>query len=457
MSILSRYILKQTFPPFIFGFSVVVFLFLMQFLMNHLHKLVGKGLSEWVILQLIVYNMAWMVILAVPMGVLFASLMGFGSMAAAHEITIMKASGGSLLKAMRPVIIASIFVTIGLFLFNDYVLPKSNHKAKILMSDIQRKKPTFSLESGKFSSEMDGHTIMARHVDSLSGALSGVTVYKNTRGNEWNVISADSGIVKFSSDFEKLIVDLYSGEIHQFLNEEVDDYKIINFDEFTIMLNASGFVFSRSNEETISRGDREQSIAEMQAIVNSAQEKIYSADSTASDFLDNHWKYLMGEEETQDKKKIIEANSQIDIGVTLDAPSPHKSIENLRQIDKRVAFLKANVDAQNAQIKQYDKRKRQYQVEIQKKYAIPFACILFVFVGSPLGIITKGGNFGFSAAISLIFYIFYWACLIGGEKLADRGMMSPHISMWLGNAIIAVFGILITMRVNNESFRFFSR
>jgi lipopolysaccharide export system permease protein len=110
-----------------------------------------------------------------------------------------------------------------------------------------------------------------------------------------------------------------------------------------------------------------------------------------------------------------------------------------------------------SQKEQYAKRKRQYQVEIQKKYAIPFACLLFVFVGCPLGIITKGGNFGFSAAISLAFYIFYWACLIGGEKLADRGMLSPQLSMWLGNAIIALFGLLLTLRVNNESFRFFKK
>lgn len=460
MTILARYILKQVFPPFIFGFSVVVFLFLMQFLMNHLHKLVGKGLSEWVIIQLIVYNMSWMMILAVPMGVLFATLLGFGSMAAAHEITIMKASGGSLLRAMRPVVIASLFVTYGLFWFNDVVLPESNHRAKILMGDIQRKKPTFSLESGKFSSEMDGHTIMARHVDSLSGALHGVTIYKHDKVSEWNVISSDSGTIRFSSDFEKLIVDLYKGEIHQFRNDETKNYKIINFDEFTIQLNASGFAFNRTNEETISRGDREQSISDMQSIVNKSDEKIITADSTIEKFLLSHWNFLMGMQIDTSSLK----NSEIDTenllkGTTnvVETFGIKDDVSLIRQSDKRISFLKTNLEAQSAQIQQYDKRKRQYQVEIQKKYAIPMACLLFVFVGSPLGIITRGGNFGFSAAISLAFYIFYWACLIGGEKLADRGLMSPYLSMWIGNFIIAVFGLLITLRVNNESFRFFSK
>ena len=463
MSILARYILRSVTPPFIFGFSVVIFLFLMQFLMTHLQKLVGKGLSEWVVAQLIIYNIAWMTILAVPMGVLFGTLLGFGSMSANHEITVMKASGGSLLRAMRPVIIASIFVTAALFWFNDVILPEANHKSKLLLGDIQRTKPTFSLESGKFSSEMDGHTIMARHVDSLSGAMTGVTVYKHDRIAEWNVISADSGFVRFSADFENLIVDLFEGEIHQFKNEVVGDYKIIEYDKFTILMSASGFAFSRTNEETISRGDREQSISDMKQIVGKAQTRIDVADSTADTFVDAHWDYLQGI-----SPEIVEVeNKKIDLNNT--AINKNKADNNsdtteivtlltaLENAEDRVSFIRSNVQSQLTQKSQYEKRKREYQVEIQKKYAIPFACILFVFVGCPLGIITRGGNFGFSAAISLLFYVFYWACLIGGEKLADRGHITPQISMWLGNAIIALLGVFLTLRVNNESFRFFSK
>ena len=101
----------------------------------------------------------------------------------------------------------------------------------------------------------------------------------------------------------------------------------------------------------------------------------------------------------------------------------------------------------------YDFKARQFESEIQKKYAIPFACLVFVLVGCPLGIMTKGGNFGISAAISLAFYILYWACLIGGEKLADRGIINPIIGMWAGNIIIFIIGIILIIKVNNESLK----
>jgi lipopolysaccharide export system permease protein len=113
------------------------------------------------------------------------------------------------------------------------------------------------------------------------------------------------------------------------------------------------------------------------------------------------------------------------------------------------SVLTTDVNRMNSQ----EKTIQQYTVEIQKKYAIPIACILFIFVGCPLGIMSKKGNFGFAAGISFGFYIFYWAFLMGGEKFADRGVLPANLSMWVGNAIILILGLLLTMRVNNESFR----
>jgi lipopolysaccharide export system permease protein len=253
-------------------------------------------------------------------------------------------------------------------------------------------------------------------------------------------------------------VDLFFFVIHQFNLKDVDNYKIINFDKFTILMDASGFAFSRTNDETISRGDREQSIEDMEKIVANAAGRVKTADSAAYTFIEDHWAYIIGEptevDSSEMSKSLLDFNKQKELKRRLE---PNEDISRLKAVESRVDFLRSNVQSQYTQKQQYSKRKRQYEVEIQKKYAIPFACLLFVFVGCPLGIITKGGNFGFSAAISLIFYIFYWACLIGGEKLADRGMLSPQLSMWLGNAIIAIFGLILTLRVNNESFRFFRK
>ncbi len=442
MNLISRYIIRSHIAPFLFGTFTVVFLFLFQFLYNHIDKLLGKGLSEWVIIQLIGLNVAWMIVLAVPLGVLFSTLMAFGSMASYFEITIIKASGGSLFRMMVPVMILSLLLTAWLFWFNDSVLPEANHRAKSLMGDITRKKPTFSVEAGQFSTQLEGYTILAREVDSLSGMLKGVTIYDNTQQKQ-NVISADTGIMKFNADFSKIIVNLYNGEVHQFVPHSVKDYKIVDFERYQVFIDAQGFVFERTSEKSSARGDREMSIQDMKAIVDKAKDKAKDADERLYSLINDHYKYLIS--------NPIVASRTANVPKRNEDTSRSAELQNL---DRRLSFFRSRLYSDIFQKKDYDRKQMQYNVEIQKKYAIPFACFIFVFVGAPLGIRTRGGNFGISAAITLGFYIFYWACLIGGEKLADRAIISPFFSMWLGNIVVGLIGLVLTLKVNNETLSF---
>jgi lipopolysaccharide export system permease protein len=443
MSIISRYILKTHLAPFIFGSTTIVFLFLFQFLTNYLNKFLGKGLSYWVIMQLIGYNLSWMVVLAVPIGILFATIFAFGSLSASHEITIIKAGGVSLVKMMMPVLIAGIFATGFLYWFNDTILPNSNHKAKVLLNDVTRKKPTFSIEAGQFSTDIEGFTILSRSLDSLSGLLKGVTIYDNTRGQRMNIASADSGTIDFSEDYSKLIVNLKHGEIHQIIPNVANDFRKITFENYQIWINASGFAFERSNEGMISRGDRELSIGEMQKSVDEIQKNVDTLYKKTNNTISEHFDYLMGKQKNGATIKQNGQNSRVNW------------TQGLKEAQSRMLFLRASIFTDANQINDYQIRIKQFKVEIYKKYAIPFACFLFILVGCPLGIITKGGNFGISSGISLLFYLIYWIFLIGGEKLADRGILSPFLSMWLGNIVIGFVGILILLRVNNESYNIF--
>lgn len=468
MRIISRYILKAHIGPFLFGFITVIFIFLMQFLMNFLDELVGKGLSNWVIFQLIIYYMAWMVVLAFPMGVLFSTLMAFGNMSASHEITVLKASGTSLLKLMKPAIIMGALISIGTFFFNDNILPEANHKSKTMMIDIKKKKPTFSLESGKFSSEIDGYTIFPRRVDSLTGMMYGVTIYDQRSVVVRNIISADSGYVAFSDTYENLMLRLFSGEIHRFEFRNADNYRVIDFDKYQVAINARGFTFEETDRELISRGDRELRISDMRQIVDKAKHRKNELDSGLNQWLVKHYDYLTGNDINFFKSakkqysennlsginniKIRTKNDSVASNVNLNEIIKEKNAYN--SAFKRMNFFTSTIKSDMTQSDYQDKQIRKYEVEIYKKYAIPFACFIFVFVGVPLGIMTKGGKFGVSAGISLLFYIFYWGCLIGGEKLADRGVIAPWLSMWMGNIIIGVLGILLTLKVNYETLTF---
>ena len=445
MKIINLYILRAHIGPFLFGFTTVVFIFLMQFIINSLDKLLGKGIETEIIVQAIIYNIPWMVVLAAPMGILFATLMAFGAMSANYEVPIIKSAGTSLYSMMKPVVGLGFVLSLVLFWFNDYVLPESNHQAKVLMNDIQKKKPTFAIQPGEFSPSMGGNIILARGVDSITGQLFDVTIYDYSSSKQQNIISSDSGKIGFSNDYSNLIINLFSGEIHQRNNNEVKDYKIIRFKEYQIKMEASGFDFNRTDVNLISRGDREMRISDMQQVVDGSKKEADYSRVFIDSIANNHLDYVLKGKEYRDTSTVTSTTK-------FEIDTSARNI--LQRVQKNVNFLISDIRSNSHTIENRENNVRKYEVEIWKKYSIPLACFVFVFVGVPLGIRTKGGNFGISAAISLGFYIIYWGCLIAGEKLADKGIISPILGMFFADIVIFLVGILLMIRINNEMFQF---
>ena len=149
----------------LFGTAVIIFLFLTQYMMRWLEDLTSKGIDAATIGEFLILNVSWIIVLAVPIGVLFSTLMAFGSMSSTSEVTVMKASGMGLWRMMVPVALFGALLWGGTFWYTDNVLPDTNLQLSTMMRDIQRLKPTFAVESGRFTTQIDGFTILARHVD----------------------------------------------------------------------------------------------------------------------------------------------------------------------------------------------------------------------------------------------------------------------------------------------------
>lgn len=432
--LIARYILRAHIGPFLFGTLTIIMLFLLQYMMRFVDELASKGLGGWVITQFILLNLSWIVVLAVPIGVLFSTLMAFGAMSANNEVTVFKASGVGLFQMMRPVMLFGIVLWAFTFWFTDNVLPDSNLKLSTLGRDISRTKPTFAIDEGEFTTAVDGFTILARRVDS-NGVLYGVTIYDHSRPERSNIVNADTAKLAFTPSASHLIMQLFHGEIHQQSRVKPNDYRLISFDRHQISMSADRFFFQQSDASGSSRSDREMRISDMRVIVDRANEYKAQASHRIDSLVHDHIAYL--------------ASPAAKTSAT--QPTSFDSTNAVSNAQARVSFIRSQIESESfRRIAERDNARR-YEVEIQKKYAIPFACILFVFVGCPLGIITRGGNFGISAGVSLIFYVVYWATLIGGEKLADRDLFSPTLAMWLGNIILAVVGILVSIKVNYET------
>ena len=433
--LLPGYILRAHIGPFVFSLVTLMFLFLLQFVMKFIDQLVGKGLSPWVIMELIALNLSWMLVLAVPMSVLVATLMAFGDLSARNEITAMKATGVSIYRMMFPVFVSAGVVAVLLVWFNNYVLPESNHRLKALTIDIRRKKPMMTLVDGVFCQDLPGYSILVRKAYQKTNNLDGVTIYDYTNPTMNVVITAKHGTMSVSADLRKFIMDLHDGEINELNLQNMSAYRRIRFTTHRIVMDVEGFDFERSSEDAFGRTDRELSAGAMRMIVDSLQ--------IIKDGLEHDVQTLMVRDIDRKLAGMIDSTG---------VPVPIHPLEPPSLAALNRARLLSNAVATNLyKLEFYDRQLDQYLVEIYKKYSIPTACLVFVLVGLPLGIMARRGGFGVAATLSLGFFVLYWACLIGGEKLADRDILSPFFGMWSANILIGLVGVYLTVRIGRET------
>jgi lipopolysaccharide export system permease protein len=366
------------------------------------------------------------------MATLVATLMAYGNFSQNNEITILKSSGVSLYKTMQAPFLASIVLAFLLFLFNDQVLPDANHQARILMSDISQQKPTLSLEPGFFSQEVSRYAILVRVINPQTNELSGITIYDYTTPAKINVVTANKGKIYFTADQKNLVMDLWNGEIHEADVKDTGLYRKLIFDKHRIVMDGSQFTFHQSQGGI--RGERELGVDTMVAIVaNFKTER------------NQQLKFLADETDKYFFSKSTKASEYKN-----PAPGINDQLVYARALEK-LQTAKNNITSKTRSIEFTDREIEKYEVEIYKKYSIPAACIVFILIGAPLGVMVRKGGFGVAASISLLFFLIYWAFLIGGEKLAERGFFSPFIGMWAANFLLGFLGIVLTIKTNRET------
>lgn len=424
---LYRYIIRNHITPLLFSCFILIFIFLLQFLMRFADRIVGKGIDTWIILKLVVFNLAWIVVLVVPMSVLIATLMAFGNMSQRNEIAIMKASGISVYKMMIAPLIMSSVIAYLLVQFNNNVYPDANHNARILMSDIARTKPTFSIVPGVFSNDIPNISLLVRDIDPKTNTLKDLSIFNYSNPNSITLITAKKGYITFSTDNKKLILELFDGEIHEKAMTDREIYRRMLFKRHRIGMVSDAFSFSQSTPGG-QRGGREMSAADLMEVADSLRN------------IQKNYKKLF----TSEVKRIMLKDD--DCYATPKAPEQlvNASISGMMTSNSNI------MNAQFQNVKYYEDEVNSYMVEYYKKYSIPVACIIFILIGAPLGIMIRKGGFGMAAGVSLFFFLIYWAFLIGGEKLADRSIVSPFWAMWGANVLMGFFGAIITYRANRE-------
>ncbi len=417
MRILGRYILQEHIGPFLFALAVVLFVLIVNFILDYLELFIGRDIPLSVIFELFVLSLGWMFALAVPMAVLIATIMAFGRLAADNEIVAMKAGGMSLFQITSPVLAASVVVTVGLILFGHYVLPEANHHLSNLLVAVHRKKPALEIKPGVFTTPFKDLSILVDDVDDRTSTIRGVTIQRTHRTRPTQTIRADSGHLIWSEDGNVLTIELTDGEIHEVDSSEPDKYFRLRFKTHEIRVNNAGSELVRTQREH--RSDREMNITALRGKVRALEDQLSDVRQKAR------------------SEVVRSVRSSLPDGVA-DSTAVYGAdlLKSLRAEAEREAALEREIN--------------RYAVEFQKKFSIPFACIVFVVLGAPLGTRIRHGSFVIGLAVSAGFILFYYICLIGGEQLADRRYLPPFWSMWGANIALGIVGSWVFVRTSLE-------
>lgn len=440
--ILVRYVLKELIAPFIAALFGITFLFVVDFLVKILDNVLSKGLPTSTVVEIFVLNLAWMLSLSIPMAVLVACLMAFGRMSGDQEITAVKAAGVSPLSLMRPVLIVALLLSVLMVLFNNWVLPEANHRSVELMNAVSRKKPHAFIDAGRLITQFPEVQLWVNHIDPVSGTLYGIQVYELERKGAPRIVYADSATMDYVDNGATLMFRLRSGETHVVDPDDPENYfRIRFFSQDLAMKNVDDRLERRSRSY---RSDREMPVEMMMDVVETARNRY---DTVYAESMNSRLSTLMDLNRQMEGDTIVPDSAKV--------PAITDSVQVRRSLQKiRVRELAAQRTTERlyGRLENEEKRAAQYLVEIHKKFSTSFACFVFVLIGAPLGIMARKGGIGTGIIYSLAFFVVYWICLIGGENLADRLIISPELAMWASNAIIGLFGIFITVAMVRDRF-----
>jgi lipopolysaccharide export system permease protein len=404
MKVLTRYLLRSHLGPLLFAFVALTGVVLINTLAKSLASLAGKGLPTHVFFEFFLLSLPANIALTLPMSVLVAVLYTFAQMAAENEITAIRASGVDLRRMVTPVVVVAALLAGFMIWFNDQVLPAANYRWRMLMMDVAQTSPLLVLRPHVVNpiTTTDGvarYYLRAGRIDQATNRLFDVTIYDLSSSQYSRTIYADSGRVALNAKKTDLILRLYDGNIREVQLARPETFQRTTFGEQVLRMQGVSQQLARTKESTF-RTDRDMTVAMMRSRVDSLQTMLH---------------------EVLSKKDIPISPTA---GVT---PEVDKNGKTLTFQESRARNLRFQI--------------RENQVEIQKKFAIATATLVFVLIGVPVALRFPRGGVGMVIAVSLAVFSIYYVGLIGGETLGNEGYMPAWLAMWSTNILFGVLGL----------------
>ena len=503
MKKIDKLIITSFLGPFLLTFLVVVFILLTQHMLKYFDDFVGKGLEWYVYAKLMLYFSINITPMAMPLGVLLSSLMTFGNLGEQFELTAIKSSGISLLRTLRPIFIFVLFLSVGMFFFNNHVVPLANLQAYSLLWDIKQTKPSLDIREGQFYNGLPNYSIKVTKKMPDGITMKDVIIYDHNRtdGNQ-RVIVADSCRMYTFMDDRYLMMELYSGTYNseekskarrgRYQVTPVNQFYRDEFSEMKLVFSLASFDMNRTDLELFSSNKAMKDIRELTHDIDSMKRTVklskYSTYERTNQIFDIHLVdsltipddlvrakfdmdttvYIEKLESVEDKKRKY-INTMVLAGIKFSLNEDGTlSRRTLKGMDKflnktnsrrkvvdfainKARYAKNAVSGENTRIEGVLKTMYRFVIEKFRKFSYAFTCMTMFLIGAPLGAIIKRGGLGMPVLISIGFFITNYVLTIIAEKWAKQGFISGEYAVWFSNLFLIPIGLYFLRQARNDA------
>lgn len=455
MKIFDRFLIRSFIGPLFLTMFIVLFVLIMQFLWVYIDELVGKGLSFSVIAEFLFWGTCTVVPMALPLSTLLASIMTMGNLGENNELLAMKAAGISLQRIMTPLIILSVFISIGAFFATNNLMPLAYKNIFALRDDISRTKDEIRIPTGVFYNGIDDYILRVDSRNPDSEMMYGIMVYdhSNRRGNN-SVTLADSGSMHLTEDKQNIVLTLFSGESYEegerkSVNDTAFPIQRIQFDAQEAVIELNNYAFTRRDEDRFGSDVMAQNMKNLASRRDSLDSLYTNVRNVfyARLLLSGGFAYGMQLDTSQHFEPVAE--------FPLEALPPIKTTDDksrtLVEVGSKLDALFNLTDSFMIEELQVHTPLRRSRIEWYRKMTVSFACFIFFFIGAPLGAIIRKGGLGTPVIVSMLFFVVYYVIDISGKKLAVNGAVSAASGTLISTFILLPMGIFLTWKATTDS------
>ena len=425
----------------------------MQYLWKYVDELIGKGLEISIILEFLFYASLTLVSMAAPLAVLLSSLMVFGGLGEKYEIIAIKSAGIPLSKLFAPLVLLALIVACVTFWFSDYVSPKAYAKWRSLYHDISEQKPTLSIEEGTFYDGFDNYIIRVGAKGSDNKTIYDVLIYDHSKNNgNVTVTYAKKGIMQITEDKLYMLFTLYDGFFWDESSSNTSEtrYPLTRavFEEQYKKFDMSSFQFQKTEDDFYRSNNKALPIKSLKGMIDTLKNEINELNDYPANVF---FGYLHHFNNTILDDTVFNPKTTSTPEISMSYFSPEKQMEIINSAHTTASGITNSVKFSYDEVKWRNSILCSYQIEVHRKFTMCVACLLFFFIGAPLGSIIRKGGLAIPLVVTVLFFTFYFAISIIGEKTASGNVIPPSVGMWFSTLILLPVCLFLSYKATIDS------